>query len=356
MWARRFASTMLAMSARTSPDTELLHLVARAEEGARPLRSRVACFDLWHRLGARFDVVACVLMPDHVHLLARVDGRVARRAFAQVLSSFRARAIGSPEYDCAKFSWEPLPQPQKVQRDARQLARTVRYIHLNPVRDGLCDDPLEWEWSSHRDWTGAVARPCVDLGRWGRALRRPAATRAEWLHGYVCSDASVRRPRPLADPRPWLVSPRIDASLAVLSAAVPRVLRGKGISATDLDVAGRRLFVLAAGRWTRYSAAQLARWIGRDPTGVRRWLRAGESEVAMDVQGDSASRRSGSTSGAHRRPGEAIVSASACSQLAPGGFSPSRIGRARPLDAAEIHALALTLADARLRADVGASR
>lgn len=347
------------MRTRSSQEAELLHLVARAEEGARPLRSRVACFDLWHRLGARFDVVACVLMPDHVHLLARADGRIARRAFAQVLSSFRVRASGSQDYDCAKFCWEPLPQAQKVQRDARHLARTIRYIHLNPVCDELCDDPFEWEWSTHRDWTGAVARPCVDLVHWGRALRRPAATRAEWLHDYACSDASVRRPQPLADPRPWLAAQRIDASLAVLTAAVPRVLRAKGTAVADLDAAGRRLFVLAAGRWTRYSAAQIARWIGRDPTGVRRWLKAGESEGELEVDRDSVPTSSGcrdSTSNADRAPAGAIASAGADFRIAGGGLASSRAPRARPLDAGEIHALALTLADARLRADRGASR
>ncbi len=316
------------MTVRTSPQIEFLHLVARAAEGARPLRTRAACRDLWHRLGARFDVVACVLMPDHVHLLARVDGSVARRAFAQVLSSFRMRAIATREHDCTDFAWEPLPQPQKVQHDPRHLARTIRYIHLNPVRDALCDDPLEWEWSTHRDWIGAVARPCVDLVRWGRALRRPATTRAEWLHDYVCSDGSVRRPRPLADARPWLGSEPMDASLAVLTAAVPRVLRGRGTAAVELDVAGRRLFVLAAARWTRYPAAQLARWIGRDPTGVRRLLKTGEAQGEESAVLDENRRQ----------------------------FVISRERRTGPMSISELRAMALTLADVRLRAEVGSSR
>lgn len=336
------------MTVRASQEHELLHLVARAAEGARPLRTRVACFELWRRLGARFDVIACVLMPDHVHLLARVDAAIARRTFAQVLSSFRMRAGASRVHGCADFAWEPLPHPQKVQRDPRHLARTVRYIHLNPVRDGLCDDPLEWEWSTHRDWMGAVARPCVDLDRWGRALRRPAATRAEWLHDYVCSDGSVRRPRSLADPRPWLADVRVDASLAMLTAAVPRVLRGKSTEAVEFDVAARRLFVLAAGRWTRYPAAQLARWVGRNATGVRRVLKAGEG-------GDPRKAGDAGKASSRRRLGEG-ESACASSQNCSDGFElpPSR--RAPLLSVEELHAMALTLADPRLRSDVGSAR
>jgi len=101
-----------SMTARSPTQVELLHLVARASEGARPLRTRVACFDLWQHLGARFDVLACVLMPDHVHLLAGADRSNALRIFARILSSFRIRAALSREYDCAEFGWEPLPQPQ----------------------------------------------------------------------------------------------------------------------------------------------------------------------------------------------------------------------------------------------------
>ncbi|MCO5099449.1 MAG: hypothetical protein M9885_00885 [Burkholderiaceae bacterium] len=262
------------MTDHSPAEVELLHLVARAAQRARPLRTRAACADLWRHLGASFDLIACVLMPDHVHLLAGVDRSNALRIFARVLSSFRVRAALSREYDCAGFAWEPLPRPQEVQRDPRHVARTIRYIHLNPCRDRLCDDPLEWEWSTHRDWVGAVVRPCVDLPRWGCLLRRPPATRGYWLHEYVCSDDSVRRPRSIADPRPWLHGRRVDASLAALSSVVPLVLRSKAAVPAEFDLAARRLFVLAAGRWTSYRAVEIARWIGRDPTGVRRLLKA----------------------------------------------------------------------------------
>src|SRR5690606_15440404 len=61
-------------------------------------------------------------------------------------------------------------------------------------------------------------------------------------------------------------------------------------------------------------------------------------------------------SNADRAPAGAIASAGADFRIAGGGLASSRAARARPLDAGEIHALALTLSDARLRADLGASR
>ncbi len=33
-------------------------------------------------------------------------------------------------------------------RDEQQFYSTVRYIHDNPVKAGLCGKPHEWRWSS----------------------------------------------------------------------------------------------------------------------------------------------------------------------------------------------------------------
>ncbi|HVM16609.1 MAG TPA: transposase [Gaiellaceae bacterium] len=41
----------------------------------------------------------------------------------------------------------------------RQLAETARYVELNPVRAGICDDPTDWPWSSHAAAIGAARPP-----------------------------------------------------------------------------------------------------------------------------------------------------------------------------------------------------
>lgn len=254
---------------------QLLHLVARAAAGAQPLRHRRACATLWTRLARNFDIVACVLMPNHVHVLASIDPDIALRTFARVLSAFRSRMSEAPE-PASPFDWEPLPVPEKVQRDKRHIARTVRYIHLNPVRDGLCADPLDWEWSTHRDWTDAVARPCVDRMRWARAMGRREESCPAWLHEYVSADSSVRRPRPLGDPAPFLREPPKDASLDALTIAVSRVLRSRCSAPDEFGAAERALFLLSAARWTHYCPAELARHIDLHPTNARRVIRRDE--------------------------------------------------------------------------------
>jgi REP element-mobilizing transposase RayT len=45
-----------------------------------------------------------------------------------------------------------------VEGDAH-LLETIRYIALNPVHAGLCDDPADWAWSSFRASSGAEAAP-----------------------------------------------------------------------------------------------------------------------------------------------------------------------------------------------------
>lgn len=68
----------------------------------------------------------------------------------------------------------------------------IRYVVLNPVTAGLCDDPADWEWSSFRATAGlercprflAAARVRAQFGRGAMAADRYAAfvrDRAELL-------------------------------------------------------------------------------------------------------------------------------------------------------------------------------
>ena len=33
--------------------------------------------------------------------------------------------------------------------DEEHLLAAVRYVEMNPVRAGLCSDPVQWKWSSY---------------------------------------------------------------------------------------------------------------------------------------------------------------------------------------------------------------
>jgi hypothetical protein len=43
-------------------------------------------------------------------------------------------------------------------RAERPAAAVIDFIHANPVRRGLVEQPTDWEWSSARFWEGGAER------------------------------------------------------------------------------------------------------------------------------------------------------------------------------------------------------
>ena len=58
-------------------------------------------------------------------------------------SRYKARLIDEPEY----------------------LSRVIHYIHLNPVRAGLTEDPSKYTFSGHRELMGKVRTPLCDVDK-----------------------------------------------------------------------------------------------------------------------------------------------------------------------------------------------
>src|SRR5260370_18387304 len=56
-----------------------------------------------------------------------------------------------------------------------QFVEKLRYIHRNPVKQGLCERPEDGDWSSFRHYaTGAEGRVEIESG-WTARKREPAA-------------------------------------------------------------------------------------------------------------------------------------------------------------------------------------
>jgi REP element-mobilizing transposase RayT len=163
------------------------HFVSRARWSLRPLTDRDRCADLWRRLQSKFEVVlAAVLMPEHLHLL--IESPDVERAHLKLRKTLAA--FTRVHYPGSRL-WDPTPTPEPVP-DLKHLQRTIRYIHLNPCRRGLATDPLQWEWSTHRDAVGATSKSWVDLPRLRTLQRVPAGSFAPEFHRYVSSDPTVR--------------------------------------------------------------------------------------------------------------------------------------------------------------------
>jgi hypothetical protein len=138
---------------------------------------------LWGLLRWAFPaVLAVVLMPDHLHLFALVAS-VAETAhrFHHLLRGFSC-GLGAG-------LWFPPGEPEIV-RGQKHVERMIRYIALNPCRDGLVPDPLSWLFSTYRDWSGAVADPWVTRADISPVVHHRYGV-PEAFHRYVSSDPSV---------------------------------------------------------------------------------------------------------------------------------------------------------------------
>lgn len=117
------------------------------------------------------DLWAWVLMPEHVHLLVYprergkivgpfqgfVKEKVARKAIAWM-------AVNAPEWipkitvlegetERRRF-WQAGGGYDRNIEELTTLTATIEYIHRNPLRRGLVENILDWEWSSARWYAG----------------------------------------------------------------------------------------------------------------------------------------------------------------------------------------------------------
>ena len=118
------------------------------------------------RAARPFDVVAAVVMPNHLHCiwtLPEGDADNARR-WSQLKSAFSRRV-----------PYEELVSPSRIERrergiwqrrfwercivDENDLHAHIDYIHYNPVKHGFVARAFEWPYSSFRRWVAEGVYP-----------------------------------------------------------------------------------------------------------------------------------------------------------------------------------------------------
>lgn len=101
------------------------------------------------RFGHRIH--AFCLMKNHVHLAVEV----LDEPLSTVVHNFASRYAKSynKKYGRTGHLFERRYRAGLVETD-RGLQRLVRYIHLNPIRAGLSNDPVDYPWSSHAAYLG----------------------------------------------------------------------------------------------------------------------------------------------------------------------------------------------------------
>lgn len=115
-----------------------------------------------------FQLNAFVLMPEHVHMLVLPTSQIVSvsrflidvkvpfsswiKAKLQATNSPLLRRLtvrDRPNHEAFRF-WQEGGGYDRNLYSAKAIEASVNYIHLNPVRRGLCKSPVEWQWSSAR--------------------------------------------------------------------------------------------------------------------------------------------------------------------------------------------------------------
>lgn len=101
-----------------------------------------------------FDLIAYCLMPNHFHMLVRQNTELS---FSNLVSKL---CTGYSKYFNYKYSrvgslFQDQFKSVRVESN-EQLLWLSMYIHNNPFKSGITDNPINYEWSSLREYTGLI--------------------------------------------------------------------------------------------------------------------------------------------------------------------------------------------------------
>jgi putative transposase len=113
-----------------------------------------------YRLEHAVSVIAYCLMPNHYHLLLRQDGEESAGKVPQSVFNSYSKAYNL-KYSHSGTLFEGRFRAKPVQTTTH-LLHLCRYIHGNPVKDGLAADPADWPWSNYLEWIGERKGRLVD--------------------------------------------------------------------------------------------------------------------------------------------------------------------------------------------------
>jgi putative transposase len=122
-------------------DTGFGSCILRESESAKIVQDALLFLDI-----KKFDLREWVIMPNHVHFLARFEeGKLMSKALHS-LKSYTAHELKKlhPEMESI---WQAESFDRYI-RNEEHFLRTVRYIHENPVNAKLCPRAKEFQWSS----------------------------------------------------------------------------------------------------------------------------------------------------------------------------------------------------------------
>jgi len=95
---------------------------------------------------AEYDLYAFCMMNNHVHLLIHDDQNQLPQIMKAINTSFAL--YFNKKYDRVGHVFQGRFKSEVIE-DTPYLLTAVRYIHNNPVKAGLVNNPVQYKWSSY---------------------------------------------------------------------------------------------------------------------------------------------------------------------------------------------------------------
>ena len=101
-----------------------------------------------------FKLVGYVVMPEHVHLLISEPVRGTPSSVLKALKQrvSRQRPLGRTEERLPQF-WQRRFYDFNVWSRKKKIEK-LAYMHANPLKRGLVENPMDWPWSSYAFYQG----------------------------------------------------------------------------------------------------------------------------------------------------------------------------------------------------------
>lgn len=150
----------------------LFHLTARTVRRERwftpDLRSAIVDELIEVVEPSRMTLIAIAVMSNHLHIVAQQGDRPLSALMQPLLRRVARRVHEAHRMDGPVF-WRHYAS--RACLDPRYARNAVAYVHLNPVRAGICDDPGDYPWTSHALYADAPGRRGTGpAGRLGSVL------------------------------------------------------------------------------------------------------------------------------------------------------------------------------------------
>lgn len=107
-----------------------------------------------------YQILTYCLMSNHVHLLIKTDSEPLKRFMARLNSMYTKYFNKKYGYIGHLFQSKYFSE---IIKDDAHLLQVSKYVHLNPVKAKIVEEPDQYKWSSYLMITGKIKPELVNI-------------------------------------------------------------------------------------------------------------------------------------------------------------------------------------------------